>query len=63
MQIRALSTAEAADRAGLQHEALRSLMRRGQFAEADVVIGGTKSRLVRGWTPETIDAWTAERRQ
>jgi len=60
MPIHTLSTAEAASQAGMPVEAVRSLIRRGRFAEPDVVIGGTSTRAVRGWKPETIDAWRSE---
>lgn len=59
MPIHALSTAEAADRAGMPVEAVRSLIRRGGFAEPDVIVGGTIARAVRGWAPETVDAWVS----
>ncbi|MFZ3393942.1 XRE family transcriptional regulator [Rhodococcus sp. 7Tela_A2] len=61
MSIHALSTAEVAERAGVPIEALRSLLRRAQFPEADVVIGGTNARPVRGWTAETVDTWLESR--
>lgn len=61
MSIHALSTAEVAARTGVPIEALRSMLRRGQFPEPDVVIGGTNARRVRGWTIETVDDWIAKR--
>ena len=59
MAVHALTVIEVADRLGLAREKVRSMVRRGRFAEADVVIGGTSSRPIHGWTPETVDAWKA----
>lgn len=61
MPIRALSTAEVAARTGVPVEALRSMLRRGQFPQPDVLIGGVTARQVRGWTVDTVDEWTAAR--
>ena len=61
MSIRALSIAEVAKRTGVELEALRTLVRRGQFPDPDVIIGGDSRRPVRGWTAETVDAWAQSR--
>lgn len=61
MTVRALSIAEIAERAGLPLEAVRSMARRGSLPPADVEIGVTTGRPVRGWAAETVDRWLAER--
>ena len=55
-----LGAAAVAARAGLAVATIRSYMRKGLTPPADVVIT-TPSGSLRGWAPETIDAWLAAR--
>lgn len=61
MSIHALSIAQVAEAAGLPVETVRTLRRRGQLPEPDVVIGEGTTRPQRGWMAETIDRWMATR--
>ncbi|MEJ9079302.1 XRE family transcriptional regulator [Gordonia malaquae] len=58
MTLHALAIAEVAARTGVELERLRSMVRRKTFPEPDVIIGVGSARPVRGWTAETIDAWS-----
>jgi len=63
MAITALSLAEVEERVGVKSGGLAAYLRRpGAFPDPDVVVGVSSSRPVRGWMPETIDAWNASRR-
>ncbi len=63
MAITALSLAEVEERVGVGSGGLAAYLRRpGAFPAPDVVVGVSSSRPVRGWMPETIDAWNASRR-
>ena len=55
-----LGTAAVAQRAGLTVATVRSYIRKGLLPDADVIIT-TPSGPLRGWAPETIDAWQASR--
>lgn len=55
-----LGAADFADRAGLAVATIRSYMRKGLTPPADVQIS-TPNGPLRGWSPETIDAWIASR--
>lgn len=55
-----LGAADFAARAGLAVATIRSYMRKGLTPPADVVIT-TPSGPLRGWLPQTIDAWLAAR--
>lgn len=55
-----LGAAHFAVRAGLAVATIRSYMRKGLIPPADVVIS-TPAGPLRGWAPETIDAWMASR--
>ena len=55
-----LGTAAVAERAGLAVPTVRSYIRKGLLPDADVIIA-TPSGPLRGWAPETIDAWLASR--
>lgn len=55
-----LGAADFAARAGLAVATIRSYMKKGLTPPADVIIT-TPSGPLRGWLPETIDAWQAER--
>lgn len=55
-----LGAADFAARAGLAVATIRSYMRKGLTPPADVIIT-TPSGPLRGWSPETIDAWLASR--
>lgn len=55
-----LGAADFAARAGLATATIRSYMRKGLTPPADVVIT-TPSGPLRGWLPETIDAWLSSR--
>lgn len=55
-----LGAADFAARAGLATVTIRSYMRKGLTPPADVIIT-TPSVPLRGWSPETIDAWLASR--
>lgn len=61
MSIHALSIAQVAEATGLSVETVRTLRRRGQMPEPDVVIGEGTTRPQRGWMPATIDRWMATR--
>ena len=56
-----LGTAAVAERVGLAVATIRSYILKGIMPEADVIIT-TPSGPLRGWAPETIDAWQASRR-
>lgn len=52
-----LSVTEVADRAGLSPNSIKQYSQHpGRLPEPDAMIGR-----VRGWLPETIDAWLAKR--
>lgn len=55
-----LGAAAFAARAGLAPATIRSYMKKGLTPPADVVIT-TPSGPLRGWLPETIDAWLEAR--
>lgn len=55
-----LGTAAVAERAGLAVATVRSYILKGLMPDADVIIT-TPSGPLRGWSPETIDAWLASR--
>jgi len=55
-----LGTAAAADRLGLTVPTIRSYILKGLMPDADAIIT-TPSGPLRGWAPETIDAWQASR--
>lgn len=55
-----LGTAAVAERAGLAVATVRSYILKGLMPVADVIIT-TPSGPLRGWSPETIDAWQASR--
>ena len=55
-----LGAADSAARAGLATATIRSYMRKGLIPPADVVIS-TPAGPLRGWSPETIDAWMGSR--
>mgnify|MGYP000898080428 CR=1 FL=1 len=55
-----LGTASVAERVGLAVVTIRSYIRKELLPPADVVIT-TPSGPLRGWAPETIDAWLASR--
>lgn len=55
-----LGTAAVAERVGLAVPTIRSYIRKGLLPDADVIIT-TPSGPLRGWMPETIDAWQASR--
>ena len=55
-----LGAAGFAARAGLAVATIRSYMRKGLTPTADVIIT-TPAGPLRGWAPETIDAWMASR--
>ena len=55
-----LGAADFAARAVLAVATIRSYMRKGLIPPADVVIS-TPAGPLRGWAPETIDAWMASR--
>lgn len=60
MTIEYLGATHFAVRAGLAVATIRSYMRKGLIPPADVVIS-TPAGPLRGWAPETIDAWMASR--
>lgn len=55
-----LGTAAVAERVGLAVATIRSYILKDIMPEADVTIT-TPSGPLRGWSPETIDAWQAAR--
>lgn len=55
-----LGTAAVAERAGLAVATIRSYILKGIMPEADAIIT-TPSGPLRGWSPDTIDAWLASR--
>ena len=55
-----LGTAAVAERTGLAVATVRSYILKDLMPEADVIIT-TPSGPLRGWAPETIDAWLASR--
>ena len=55
-----LGTAAVAERVGLAVATIRFYIRKGLMPDADVIIT-TPSGPLRGWAPETIDAWQASR--
>lgn len=55
-----LGTAAVAERTGLAVATVRSYILKDLMPEADVIIA-TPSGPLRGWVPETIDAWLASR--
>lgn len=55
-----LGAADFAARAGMAVATIRSYMRKGLTPPADVQIS-TPNGPLRGWSPETVDAWLASR--
>lgn len=55
-----LGTAAVAERTGLAVATVRSYILKNLMPEADAIIT-TPSGPLRGWAPETIDAWLASR--
>lgn len=55
-----LGTAAVADRLGLTTPTIRSYILKDLMPDADVIII-TPSGPLRGWSPETVDAWQASR--
>ena len=55
-----LGTAAVAERVGLTVHTIRSYIFKGLMPSPDVVIT-TPSGPLRGWSPETVDAWQASR--
>lgn len=55
-----LGAADFAARAGLAVATIRSYMRKGLTPPADVQIS-TPNGPLRGWSPETVDAWLTSR--
>lgn len=55
-----LGAADFAARTGLAIATIRSYMRKGLIPHADVIIT-TPAGPLRGWAPETIDAWLTSR--
>jgi len=55
-----LGTAAVAQRVGLTVSTIRSYILKDLMPDADVIIA-TPSGPLRGWAPETIDAWQASR--
>lgn len=55
-----LGTAAVAEHIGLAVATVRSYILKDLMPEADVIIT-TPSGPLRGWAPETIDAWLASR--
>ena len=55
-----LGTAAVAQRVGLTVPTIRSYILKDLMPDADVIIT-TPSGPLRGWAPETIDAWQASR--
>ena len=60
MTIEYLGATYFAARVGLEPATIRSYMRKGLIPPADVIIT-TPAGPLRGWAPETIDAWMASR--
>lgn len=58
--IKYLGAADFAARVGLATATIRSYMHKGLTPQPDVIITTPKGPL-RGWAPETIDAWMASR--
>lgn len=56
MPIKYLSTSEVAGRLGYTTNTIKSYGAKGLLPDPDALIG-----TVRGWLPETIDAWNAAR--
>jgi predicted DNA-binding transcriptional regulator AlpA len=55
--VRYLSVTEFADRAGLSRNTIKAYaMVPGRIPEPDAMVGRVK-----GWLPETVDAWMARR--
>lgn len=54
--MRYLSPAEAAKRVGITTDTFHSYRKKGLVPDPDAMIG-----TVRGWLPETIDAWQKNR--
>lgn len=55
-----LGRSEFAARIGVTSGTLNQYIRQGRVPEPDALIG-IGDRAVRGWLPETIDAWQASR--
>ena len=55
-----LGTAAVAERTGLAVATVRSYILKDLMPEPDVIIA-TPSGPLRGWAPETLDAWLASR--
>ena len=60
MTTKYLGTAAVAERVGLTVPTIRSYILKDLMPAADVIIA-TPSGPLRGWAPETIDAWQASR--
>lgn len=58
--VRYLGKSEFADRIGVKPGTLSRYILEGRVPEPDALIG-IGERTVRGWLPETIDAWQASR--
>lgn len=55
-----LSMSQVANRLGLSVNTVSSYCQKGMLPEPDAYTG-EEPRAVRGWLPETIDAWNASR--
>ncbi|WP_257881339.1 transcriptional regulator [Gordonia terrae] len=55
---RYLSLIEFAEQAGLTLSTMKSYLRKGMLPEPDAQVGRN-----RGWDPETVAEWIAERRE
>ncbi|MDD7384776.1 MAG: transcriptional regulator [Actinomycetaceae bacterium] len=55
-----LGVKEFAERIGIGSGTVRSYLHKGLLPEPDALVGIGR-RAVRGWLPETIDAWQANR--
>lgn len=55
--VRFLSLAEFAERVQLKQNTIKSYYRKGLLPPPDAILGRS-----RGWLPETVDAWSRNRR-
>ena len=55
-----LSLADFANRVGIARNTIGVYSTRGKLPEPDAIIG-IEGSSVRGWLPETVDAWQASR--
>ncbi|EFL94456.1 helix-turn-helix transcriptional regulator [Mobiluncus curtisii] len=60
MPARYLALTDVANRIGIAEGTIRSYSAKGMLPEPDAYTG-TGARAVRGWLPETIDAWNQAR--